>query len=250
MHLQLSLRAAGLSLALAVALPAVTQAAESVEEFYKKKNLVEVLIGYGPGSGFETWARVVVKHLSKHVPGNPTFIIKNMPGAGGLLMENFLYNQAPKDGSVIASLTPNAATQILLGGINNVNYDPRKFMYLGSVESPENACTMNATYGVTTPAEAQQKDTPMGAVGMLTPDGYMPPVINKMFNAKMKVVTGYTSSADVFLAVDRGEVAGTCSRLETALRNYPEQLKSGKFKFMFTLGPKRQPETPDTPSIY
>src|SRR4051812_344672 len=132
-------RALALALALTSGATATLNAAETVEDFYKKNNQVTLLIGFGPGTGYDVWGRVVTHYLTKYMPGHPTFVLKNMPGAGSLTMANHLYNVAAKDGTIIGSFSRNLPSQTLIG-LENANLDPRKFGYIGSPELPIRVC--------------------------------------------------------------------------------------------------------------
>ena len=243
--------AAGLAFVAAMTLTAGTARADAVEDFYKQKGNVELLIGYGPASGYETWARAVGKHLKNHVPGNPNFVVRNIPGAGDIVMLNYLFSQAPRDGSAIASFGGSSPAQALMG-VEGARFDPQQFNYLGSPESSDHACLFSKASGINTVADLRAKEVPVGGNGPTTVNSYMPPIINRFVGTKLKVIEGYQSSGETFIAIERGEIGGACSKLDTMLRTLQPQLKSGTFKILFNLNPKPAPALEGTgiPTVF
>jgi tripartite-type tricarboxylate transporter receptor subunit TctC len=236
-----------LALIAAVLLPSLARA-ESAEEFYSNTRRITFYIALGPGSGDDVWARLVGKFMSNHLPGHPSIIVTEMPGAGSLIMANFLYNQAPKDGSVIGGFSPSLPAQVL-AGLANARIDPTKFSYIGSPEKSDHVCVVLASTGVKTIEDAQNKEVLMGGNGPTTLNSNMPPILNKLVGTKFKVIEGYKSVPEVFLAMDRGEVSGQCSRLDTIMRARADEIKSGKLNLLFSLNEKRT-NIPGLPSVF
>lgn len=231
-----------------VGVPALASA-DDTEQFYTDNNEVTILVGQGPGSSFDSWARLVGKHMTKHLPGHPTFVVKQMPGAGTLVLVNHLYSSAPKDGTVLASFSPSIPTQVLMG-IDNAEFDPRKFNYLGSTDTSNHACAISTASGIKSVDDVKAAEVTMGASGPTTAGAYVPPLINNLMGTKFKVIDGYQGAPEVYLAMDRGEVVGQCAKLDSMLRNEGDKIKSGAYKILFTLNEGRAPETPDTPSVF
>jgi tripartite-type tricarboxylate transporter receptor subunit TctC len=231
------------------AVPRSAAAAESVEDFYKKNNQLTVLIGFGMGTGYEVWARLIGKTMTKYVPGHPTFVVKDMPGAGSLTMANFLYNKAPKDGSVIGSFSRNLPSQVMIG-LPNAQLDPRRFIYVGSPELPTRTCAVTSEAGVNSVEDLQKKEVLMGGTGAATVPTFMPPIINKMAGTKFKVIDGYQSAAEVYLAMQRNEVHGICQGFAPIATSLPDLVKAGKLKFLFNFEEKRDPLLKGAPSIF
>lgn len=232
--------------AVSIALPA---RAQTTEEFYRRNNQITFLVGSGTGGSHEVWARVIGQHMTRHLPGAPSFVVKNMPGAGGLVMANYLYNEAPKDGTYVGAFSATLIATALLG-FDYVKYDSRRFGYVGSPELSNQACSVTSGAGVKNAAEALQKEIPFAGNGPGSGPSANTALVNRVTGAKFKIIEGYKSSGDTYLAMDRGEVNGYCSRLETLQRNKPDELKAGKILILFTLGPKRLESLNGVPSIY
>ncbi len=235
-----------LSLSSILALPAWAQ---SVEEFYRKNNTVSILFGFAAGSGYETWARVVAQHMRKHIPGNPNILVKAMPGAGSLVMANHLYNQAPKDGTVMGSFSRNLPSQVMIG-LPNANLDPNAFIYLGSPELPIRVCAVSTDAGVDSVEDMQKKEVIMGGTGITTVPTFMPPVVNQLAGTKFKVIEGYPGGFEVALAIARGEVHGICQGYAAMLQHGTDLFKSGRMRAMFNFEEKREPILKGVPSIF
>ena len=240
----------GLSLTLAALLPAAPASAQTPEEFFKRKGQIDLLAGFGAGSSYDTWARIVARHMPRHIPGQPVIIVKFMPGAGDLVVANYLSSQAARDGSVIGLIAGATPVMALMGNEQLKAVDPRKFGYLGAAEVSDHVCAATAASGATTVDALRSKELPVAGGGPTSVPSYMPPVFNKMIGTKIKVIEGYKSSADAFLAMDRREVDGFCGRLDSFLRLQGEKFKSGFWKLVFTMNEGRAAATPDVPSAF
>jgi tripartite-type tricarboxylate transporter receptor subunit TctC len=243
-----TLRYALLAGLISIGMPSLANA-DDTEQFYTDNNEVTILVGQGPGSNIDSWARLVGKHMTKHLTGHPNFVVKQMPGAGTLVLVNQLYSSAPKDGTVLASFSASIPIQVLMG-IENAEFDPRKFGYIGSPETSNHACAISTASGVKSVDDAKEKEVTMGASGPTTAGAYVPPLINNLIGTKFKVIDGYQGAPEVYLAMDRGEVVGQCAKLDSMLRNEGDKIKSGAYKILFTLNEGRAPETPDVPSVF
>lgn len=241
-------RMAALALLASTVLPSPSSA-QSVEEFYTKNNVVTILFGFAPGSGYETWARIVAQHMRKYIPGNPNVVVKAMPGAGSLVMANHLYNQAPKDGTVIGTFSRNLPSQVMIG-LPNANLDPNRFLYVGSPELPVRVCAVSTDAGVNSVEDMQKKEVLMGGTGIASVPTFMPPVVNQLAGTKFKVIEGYPGGTDVALAIARGEVHGICQGYTSMLQHGGDMFKSGKLRFMFNFEEKREPMLNGAPSIF
>jgi tripartite-type tricarboxylate transporter receptor subunit TctC len=240
----------------AVALPvllgtvaSVAVRAETVEEFYKKNQQITLLIGNGGGSGHEVWARLIGQFLPKYIPGNPTIIVRPMPGAGGLIMANHLYNQAPKDGTWIGAISASLPA-LVLAGLDNAKVDPQKLLYLGSAELSDHGCIVATKNGINSVEDAKKQEVPLAGGGGASNSAFMPPIVNKMTGTKFKVINGYPGGAGTFLALERDEVWGTCSKLDTALRWKANNPNSGAYKIIFHYNRKPIDADPTIPTIF
>ncbi|MPZ36494.1 MAG: hypothetical protein GEU95_00270 [Rhizobiales bacterium] len=189
-----------------LALGASAQAQESVAEFYKGKQ-IRIIVGSAAGGGFDLYARYVARHLGKHVPGNPGFIVQNMPGAGGLVASNHMYTRAPKDGLTIAILQ-GPLTYAQIGKSPNVQFDMRAFGWLGSANITSNTCVFSKRAGVATANDLLTKSVVIGGTGGST--DFVPNLLNALIRTKFNIVKGYKSTSSVLPAIERGEVDGLC----------------------------------------
>jgi tripartite-type tricarboxylate transporter receptor subunit TctC len=221
--------------------------AQSVAEFYKGKQ-VTIVVGAPPGGGYDLWARAIARHMGKHIPGNPSFVAQNMPGAGTLVAANHVYSIAPKDGTVIGSVARDAALAPLTG--LEGRFDAHKFLWLGSPTDETNVCIATKRGGVASYAELLQRELIIGDTGPGAGTYVFPRVLNAMFGTKFKVIPGYSGSAAVFLAMQRGEVHGICESLDSVMRRSADSVKSGEVILLFQGGAERNPTIKDVPFVF
>ncbi len=196
----------GLSI-VALAMPAAAQA-QSVADFYKGKT-VTVIVGYTAGGGYDLYARALARHMGRHLPGNPSFIVQNITGAGSLNAANNIYNVAAKDGTVFGTFGRGLAMEPLIGTAR-VQFDATKFTWLGSGTNEISLCATWHTSPVKTWQDALKTQFAVGGEGAGSdPDTYAAFVRN-VFGVKLKLVTGYHGTSDIILAIERGEVDGRC----------------------------------------
>lgn len=189
------------------ALAAAPASAQDVASFYKGKQIT-IVVGSSPGGGYDTYARMVARHMGKHVPGNPGFIVQNMPGAGGNVSANYLYNVAPKDGTFIGAYQSGVILEPLLGK-TPVKHDPSKAIYLGSANDDIYICIARADAPVKTFKDAFNTEMLLAASQSSSTSDY-PLVVNAVLGTKFKIITGYTGSREISLAIERGEGQGAC----------------------------------------
>ena len=211
----------------AAALPAAAQ--QPAAPFYQGKSIT-MLIGFGPGGGNDIWARMVARHIGKYIPGNPTVVPQNLPGGGGLLVANQLYNVSPKDGTVIALINRGIPMEPLLGGLGP-QFDPLKFNWLGSPDRDTAICVSRTDSGVTTIKHLFEKELVMGATGSGADSAIYPEFMGVLLGMKFKVVKGYKGSNEVRLAMERGEVQGICGSNDSVMNS--DIARSGKLTVLF-----------------
>jgi tripartite-type tricarboxylate transporter receptor subunit TctC len=220
-----------------------TATAQSVEEFYKGKT-VTIMIGYGPGGTDDVWARLLARYMGEHIPGKPTIVASNVPGAGSLLLTNQVYNTQPKDGTVIGLINRGVPFEPLLGGVGT-RFDPMKFNYIGSPDRDTPACAVRMDAPVQTMQELLTKEYIVGATGSGSDSQLYPEVLANMLGVKMKIVQGYPGSRDILLAMERGEVQGGCVSYDTIVRDIMYREKRSRLLFQAALKPDdRMPEVP------
>jgi tripartite-type tricarboxylate transporter receptor subunit TctC len=234
------------SLAAGISAPVSGQTADPLASFYAGR-AVNLVIGFSPGGGYDAYARVLARHLGKHIPGHPKIIVKNMPGAGGTIAANYVFNVSPKDGSEIGLFAGNVAIDPLLGGAP-VKYDARKFGWLGSPYSDTSLCISWHTSPFRTVLDTLQNEMVTGAFGNAGTD--FPTALNNVVGTKMKLVKGYPGSNAVKLALERGEVQGGCGFAYDSLRaTSPDWLKEKKVHLLVQIALRKDPRLPDVPFV-
>ncbi|MDB5642485.1 MAG: family tricarboxylate transporter, receptor protein, partial [Hyphomicrobiales bacterium] len=201
------------SLAAVFCLSALSAHAEPVADFYRAKQLT-VIVGYGPGGGYDLYARLLARHISRHMPGAPAAIVQNMPGAGSLRAANFIYNTAPRDGTAFGIFARNVPLMGLSGHNAAVQFDPRKFNWIGSSSSfADDAYLMfarKAATHATIDAARDPKGAPiiLGSTGEGSPGYDVPNLLRDVLKLNLKIISGFPDGGSVNLAADRAEVDG------------------------------------------
>ncbi|HUI95669.1 MAG TPA: hypothetical protein VLX44_07950 [Xanthobacteraceae bacterium] len=234
---------------LAAALPAPIACAQSPADFYKGKN-VELYVGYSVGGAYDLYARTIARHLGKHIPGNPTVIVKNMEGGGSLRLANWLFRVAPKDGSVLGTIGRGTGFDPILGQ-QGAQFDGTKFTWIGSANNEVSVCVAwNATSGITKFDELLSKEITVGGTSMSADTDQFPKVIDGVFGAKMKIVSGYPGGNDVVLAMERGEVQGRCGwSWSSVMSTHKAWIDEHKITVLIQLALRKHADLPDVPLI-
>jgi tripartite-type tricarboxylate transporter receptor subunit TctC len=238
-----------MSIGLAASAMSTTVAAQdSVADFYKGKR-VTILVGFTAGGSSSLYAQSLARHMGRYLPGNPEMLVQNMPGAGGLVVANHVYNSAPRDGTVFAITGRTAAIEPLLGN-KNAKFDAQKFNWIGTANVEYTTCIAWHTAPVKTLADAMQKELIVGGSGSDATEVVFPKAANKLAGTKFKVVTGYHGSTEINLAMERGEVQGFCGIGWTFLKlRKTAWLKEKKVNILFQLAMRKHPDLPDVPLI-
>jgi tripartite-type tricarboxylate transporter receptor subunit TctC len=234
----------------ALAASAPAQAADAVANFYKGKT-IQVLVGFGPGGGYDLYARTLARYMGRHIPGNPTMVPQNMPGAGGVKSMNYLYNVARKDGTVIGTFARGLVVEPLLGHAQGTQFEAAKFSWIGSVSNEVSVCAFWSTSGIKTWDDLQKKPTIIGASAAGADSEIFPTVLRNMFHLPIKVVTGYSGGgADINLGMARGEVTGRCGWSWSSLLSQSKPLLEGKkINIVLQLALQKHEDLPDVPLI-
>jgi tripartite-type tricarboxylate transporter receptor subunit TctC len=243
------------AMTIAAVCAAVPAHADAVADFYKGKQ-INLIVGYGPGGGYDIYARLLARHFGRFVPGDPNVIVRNMPGAGSLRAVNYLYNVAPKDGSTIAMFSRNMPLIGLLGGNSNVQFNPRKLTWLGSTSSFVNDAyilIVRKDAPVKTIAEACRADLPplmLGGTAEGATGNDVPIILRDAIGLHVKQVVGYPDSTAIFLAIERGEVHGRTVDLSSVKSVKPEWLRphSGFRVLVQFARATRHPDFPEVPT--
>ena len=222
--------------------------ADAVADFYRGKT-VNVIVGYSAGGGYDLYARALVRHMGKHLPGNPNFIVQNITGAGSLNAANNLYNVAPKDGTSFGTFARGLAIEPLIGTAK-VQFEATKFTWLGSGSNEISICATWHTSLVKTWADALKSSFAVGGEGAGSdPDTYAA-LIRNVFGAKLKLVTGYHGTSDIVLAIERGEVDGRCGWSWSSIKStraawIPEK----KLNYIVHISEQKAPELAHIPTV-
>jgi tripartite-type tricarboxylate transporter receptor subunit TctC len=217
-------------------------AAAQADDFYKGK-LFTIVVGFSPGGGYDTYARVVSRHIGKHIPGNPTVIVQNMLGAGSLTAVRYLDLTAPKDGTVMTTFNPGLVTQSLVDPAK-VNLDFRNFFWIGSVTPEFRVCYGYGANGVKSWDDMMRRTVfIMGSTGKGAGDYINGATLREVFHAPVKQVIGFPGSAEQRLAIERGELDGDCG----AYSSIPEEwIKAGLAHVFVRFHHERPPEIPES----
>jgi tripartite-type tricarboxylate transporter receptor subunit TctC len=185
------------------------RAAESNPPFYAGKT-VRIVVGFGPGGGYDLYARQLGRFLGRHLPGNPTVVVQNMVGAGSLKAVNFLYNAAPRDGTVLAGFSRGIVFEPLIGHPDGAQFDAPRLNWVGSISNEVGVCAIMSSRGVSSWEDMKTKRTLIGASGAGADSDVFPVVLRNLFHLPMRIVTGYPDGANMNLAMERGEIDGRC----------------------------------------
>jgi tripartite-type tricarboxylate transporter receptor subunit TctC len=220
--------------------------AQTVEQFYKGRT-VTIVVGFNPGGAYDPYARAVARHLSKHLPGAPTIVIKNMQGAGSAIAANHLYNRSPRDGSELGVIAGSIAIRPVFG-TKGTQFDGQKFTWLGSANEEVGGCFSWHTTPFHGFKDLLDKEMVTGASGASNLE--YPIVLNALLGTKMKIVRGYNGPGTIMLAVERGEVQGMCGSVLTFVNaQHPDWLRDNKVRMLIQIGLHRSARMGDAPFV-
>jgi tripartite-type tricarboxylate transporter receptor subunit TctC len=226
---------------------AQSSAQSSVEAFYKGRT-VELVVGTLPGGGYDLYGRLVARYLGKHIPGHPTVIVRNMPGAGHLRMANWLYNVAPRDGTVLATTPQSIAIEQLLG-TDGVQYEAGKYVYIGRAAPVVEVTYVWHTSKTQSISDARTRETIMGGSGAASPTVFYLKALNMLAGTKFRVVSGFRGVSETELAVQRGEVEGGTKAWASMKVDNAQWLRDKQAKVILQYAMERAPDLPDVPMI-
>lgn len=214
--------------------------------FYQGRQMV-MLVASGAGGGYDTYARSLSRYLAKYIPGNPAIVPKNVPGAGGLIAANSLFNSTAPDGSTFAALTNGAAMDPLFGE-TAARFDGRKFNWIGSIGKLENIC-ITRQGAISRIEQARGKEVTVAASGATGNSAIMPKIINRFLGTKFKVIGGYAEGSGVTLALERGEVEGVCGMSYSTLKaTHPDWFRDHRVNVILQIGLNKLKDLPQVPS--
>jgi tripartite-type tricarboxylate transporter receptor subunit TctC len=221
--------------------------AQTPEQFYKGRQ-IELAIGYPPAGSNDVYARLLARHLGRHIPGNPTIVPQNRPGAGSFLALAYMANVAPKDGSVIAIGAPTAPLDEKLG-TQGVRFKTAEFNWIGRIDSLINIVFTWHTSPVKTAADAFKTEAKLSGTGVGSTVSIYPTVMNHVLGSKFKLIMGYKGSNDAQLAVERGEVEGHSTSWTAVKVAHPTWRSEKKINILVQFSVRKHPELQDVPTV-
>jgi tripartite-type tricarboxylate transporter receptor subunit TctC len=235
--------------ALALGVAAPSHAQQSVEDFYKGKQMRFVIRSAG-GGGYDLYSRLIASHINRHIPGNPTIVPQNMPGAGGIIAANYMGEIAPKDGTQLTMISQALAMDQALGLTPSFKADLRTFGWVGNLGDSNILSYTYYTSPTKTMEDAKKRETTIGATGAGSATTWLPVIYNTLLGTKFKLIQGYKSGADVKLAMERGEVEGYAANPWAALAAAsPELVKNKQLSILTQVGIAREKDLPDVPLL-
>jgi tripartite-type tricarboxylate transporter receptor subunit TctC len=229
-------------------LPAALAHAQSPAEFYKGRN-VDLYIGYSVGGAYDLYARVLARHLGKHIPGNPTITPKNMEGAGSLRLANWLYNVGPKNGTALGTIGRGTAFDPLLGS-KGAQFQADKFTWIGSANNEVSVCVAWKTSGITKFEDVFERELIVGGTGQAADTDQFPRILNGVLGTKLKIVTGYPGGNEITLAMERGEVQGRCGwSWSSVLSTHKRWIDDKSINVLVQMSLNKHPDLPDVPLV-
>lgn len=212
--------------------------ADPVADFYKGRQ-ISLIIAHEVATGYDIYARALARHMSRHIPGQPTFVAQNMLGASGITGANLLYNVSPKDGSTIGTFAHTVPLDPLIGQ-GASKFEAARFNYIGNMEESVGVCAVSSDAGIASLADLRVKETRFGATATTGPPSQMAAALRNLLGAKVRLIHGYKGAPGVKLAIEKGEVAAICGMPFSTLRaQWSDVLDTGRIKpFIQLSGPK------------
>jgi len=236
--------AAAAALTLAAAPPAQAQPGEP---FFARKTIT-ISIGYTAGGSYDLYGRLIARHLGKHIPGQPTVVAQNMPGAGSLKAANYLYEVAPRDGTTLGVIVESAALEQALAN-PAAQYDAARFTYVGRVATSNNIFMQWHTSKVQSIEDSKRVESSLAGTGPGSIAETVPRLLNALAGTRFKLVSGYPASNEAMLAMERGEVDGASSSWAAVSVGKKEWLRDKKIRIILQTAPERVKELPDAPAL-
>ncbi len=227
--------------------------ADTVSDFYSHKTLT-LVAGFPPGGGYDTYVRVLARHFGGFIPGKPSVVPSNMPGAGSMTAANRIYNDQPNDGTVLGEFASSVVMEPLLGN-KAARFDPTKFSWIGSMSQDVAYCGVWQTPGAAGSFSDMMrqggKETIFGGGAPAAITYQHPMILKNVLGANIRVIPGYAGTRDIDLAMHRGEVNGECGFYASSIKaQFSDDVKSGRLKLVIQMGPHKSNEFGDIPSVF
>jgi tripartite-type tricarboxylate transporter receptor subunit TctC len=221
--------------------------ADPIEDFYKEKQLT-ILVGSEAGGGYDFPARVLARHIGRHIPGKPNILVRNMPGANGIVVANYMSARAPKDGSEIAIVHNTIVIDAMLGH-EAVRFKPDEFVWLGSTSPLTNTCVVWHTAPVKTVEDARRTALRIGSTSATDATTIVPRFLNAFAGTRFNVVRGYPGTTAIYIAMERGEIDGVCAAWDSILKWRPDGLRSPDIRVLLQVNAKPDPSLTGVPFV-
>lgn len=242
-------RCSGLATALFLASTAASAQGDVVAAFYRGRTLT-ITNAFAEGGLYANLARLIAHHLPRHIPGTPTIVPQFMPGAAGVRQMNHLYNNAAKDGTVLALMYDNMPITQALAADDSIRFDLRRTPALGSLGRGEPGLVgILKRAGIANIEDARHKEAVFGATGTTSAQYYIPAIMNRLFGTRFKLIPGFPTTPQTYLAMERGEVDGIYGAIETIMENRPQWIAERRFAFIAQLNDVRAGEFADVPLL-
>ena len=220
---------------------------DAVADFYRGRS-ISVVIGFGAGGGYDAYARLLARHIGRHIPGNPSLVAQNIQGAGGLKATQFLYDVAPRDGTVIGTVARGQPLAPLLLG--NTSFDATRFTWIGSVTDEASLCLSGFTSKARTWRDLMTAETLFAGEGQGADPDMFATALNRVFGARIKLITGFHSTREMTLAMQRGEVEGICGvSATTLLGQYADWIAGKQVNLLAQMALRKDDRFPDVPLV-
>ncbi len=242
-----ALRMVSLAVGIVALAPPETAHADEIADFYRGRN-IEIVVGTGPGGGYDLNARIVSRHIGRFVPGAPRVIVSNTMGAGGIIAANLLFNVSARDGSVIGTFS-NALLTAPLFATGAIKFEPRKFNWLGSVSREDGVCITSKESGVASWKDLLAKELVVGTTAPGTTTFMYPTMLRNLFGAKFNIVSGYPDGSSIVLAFERGESQAVCQTFSSLNSQHPDWIPERRVNAIVALGLEANPRLPGVPPI-
>ncbi len=226
-----------------------TAYAQDESKFYDGKQ-IRMIIRSGVGGGYDLYSRMLARHISKHIPGNPSVLPTNMPGGGGIVAANYVATVAPRDGTILTMVSQGLPTDQALGLTPSFKADLRTFHWIGNMSSSNQVTVVWHTAKTQSFEEAKKRETMIGSTGAGSVSTQLPALFNNLLGTKFKIITGYPDGREVDIAMERGEVEGRGTNPWASYKStQPRLIKERLIRPIMQIGLEKEPDLPDVPLL-